>query len=448
MKIKISKTKRSNSTLSIRQILQSQSVGSPPQKYSQDSDSKLEPVQIVSVSTRIKIELSLVVLMRIIYWTSMIIESTSNWSEQSDLKRFGTIIGVVGLNTHILGALIQPFKYYSDFRRRVSPEEPQVITGKLTDSSQSITWKVGEMKLYRHVHNMMNIMDEFQKRSLKFIIAPKQFQWPYRILPYRTIICDTASKSRYFEILTPCCALYASKFLSSIFPFLLSLGDTFDYGYALANFAAALRESYLLRDIELKLNLEGFSYYYRAYNDFPPTCIGRQMTRAIICRPNNSNLKEIISYIDKGEALIKKVKKNIIFKDNSRIEKNLKEFEYLISRSEDAEILDHKASVQDKAKSKFKKLNYDVQPVSVRQNSSLVATTKSYLRVTQFLLAKYGIFKRPALYAGALVSGFLTGGLGLGSLAVMGASASGGLLASTIVDNCCNSRTMSKSNRS
>lgn len=116
-----------------------------------------------------------------------------------------------------------------------------------------------------------------------------------KFVPYFNAECDFVSKARGIETFRAVITL-----ISLGLTYLRGDFESRTIGYPLFSLfmvAIMLLESNSLREQGLRFNLQGIQRRVTPYMDFPPTCIGRQITAEHLFVGNNLKLKKALTYI-------------------------------------------------------------------------------------------------------------------------------------------------------
>jgi hypothetical protein len=265
----------------------------------------------ISIETSTQYELKFGALWNFIMWCAFVLEPEGRPSS-------------LFFGLYCLGYVILYCKFDTLFNFRAesvithdhkSEEKPDTTRKRIVIDESShikliqVCWKLGEEKNYHHLNKMHTLFNRLKIQNKPYLKAPDYYSVLNKILPYRTRNCDMPSKSRIFQLFfAP--GYVAGRSISKFFNFSPTSQFVFKIAYTAASWTISLRESYLLREINNRYNLAGFSYQYSKYLAFPPTCLGQQMTWKIIPNLDNALLHETILYFYQGENLIKEIKSN------------------------------------------------------------------------------------------------------------------------------------------
>jgi hypothetical protein len=281
------------------------------------------PVNLISARTLVKLEIALILILRLITWNCALQSREQNLSQTKNTCR---LLILLFMN---LGNVISVINYLQDFTYKPKPladdlsENPFEVIKKIEPNNlekdalhkqimkddlicrDSLQYTIGEKRIYLHVKYIIKTFEELRQYGFTGVpIPPEQFR--YNPIPHITQNLDVPSKARIFEYLFfP--GILAGNYISSLLGLTSTPFTVFVLAYTALTWLASVRESQLLRDIQLQINLEGFSYKYPSYFSFPPTCIGQQLTRKIVFYDDNKNMNEMLKYIQKSEALIKRL---------------------------------------------------------------------------------------------------------------------------------------------
>lgn len=317
-----------------------------PQQDSYKREIKLEEskpekqIKIVHTSTLSKIEQILILLLRFISYYSIFVSKEDEKSEFS-LSRMGYLVTATVIFSFI--------NFFQDHTRRSKPVVDELINNKgvkdqkiqaiisspftVTKSvkNETMQWTIGEKKLHNHITHMIDTIDDLKKTGMTDLPPrPYQFRFFRKILPHFTANYDMPSKARLLDFFVyP--GIWAGRYLSTLLAIQNETAATiFTTFYAALHWLASVRESYLLKNFELQLNLEGFSYKYQNYFSFPPTCIGTQVTRQIAFNTENTNMRSLLQYIREGENKLRKIM--LDDSTDTAIRDKLNNFEFICKR--------------------------------------------------------------------------------------------------------------------
>ena len=74
-----------------------------------------------------------------------------------------------------------------------------------------------------------------------------------------------------------------------------------------------MAHSYILNKEKARLNLNGFTNIYQTPVQWPPTCIGQQLSEELVLYPNNKHFQQVVDYLLLGHLVIEELKKPPLF---------------------------------------------------------------------------------------------------------------------------------------
>lgn len=203
----------------------------------------------------------------------------------------------------------KPFECTLDFNCKVINQEETAIPSSPSYSIIQVKWTIGEARIKNHLQSMFKLFDSLEKNKIIPPTKPSEFKLIRGFLPHRTYNADMPTKSRYL-IYTGLPGYFAGSSLATLFD-LTSSQPYFKLLFAIVSLGLNLADSYCLNDITNAYRLEGFTLSFQNYCEWPPTCIGGQLTRTIELAPGNSLIiSKVLPYVMDGEVFIEKVKKN------------------------------------------------------------------------------------------------------------------------------------------
>jgi hypothetical protein len=175
-----------------------------------------------------------------------------------------------------------------------------------------LTWTIGEGRIEKHLRSIFRLFDKINEQRGQALKKPSEFRRYRKFLPYVTLNTDMPSKTRLLEF-SAVPGYYAGSSIATLLNLTSTPRSIFIVSYATLSWGLNFLDSYDWADIIYKYKLEGFSYYYKSWASFPPTCIGTQLTKKLEFNPSNSLLIKSITYIIDAETILQNFKNNPTF---------------------------------------------------------------------------------------------------------------------------------------
>lgn len=172
-----------------------------------------------------------------------------------------------------------------------------------------ISWELGQGQILQKAEMVKKIFIDLAKfiPNAEFPEFPIALNEKRKYFPYMTQINDFPSKVRALNHYTYI-AFIASESLYRMLqrPMNLSLQHRviMYLCFAMIQWPTNLLDSYVRRDTEAKLNLEGYSHKYPPYNPISTNCIGQQLQQAFVLYPDNPVMKGVIAYLRRSKMVL------------------------------------------------------------------------------------------------------------------------------------------------
>lgn len=193
-------------------------------------------------------------------------------------------------------------------------------------ASLRIDWEIGKGEIFDQLNGLVDLLEALQTQHIrisKHIKLPKAIQDIYSMrsfAPYcnaefnlfSAIDFPTKLRALMYTILSP---LSVARQMVDVLlgvdqaSSLTYLGVITQTLFATASIVAAMIQSRYLSHELMQLNLEGFTQINRRYTDWPPTCIGQQLTREIDFYPSNVYFNDAVEFIYLTDKFLQKFKK-------------------------------------------------------------------------------------------------------------------------------------------
>ncbi len=216
----------------------------------------------------------------------------------------------------------KPFSFTYRISTNTSEENEESIALEIPDT---VNLTVGENTLHDHALQLKTILESYGSH----IDLPSSFSRTRKMLPF--LAADMVCKGRVLEFF-----MFPGYLAGNSLGALLDISSPYNTALACTfsaiSWAMALRESYILNDHKLKLNLEGFSFKDPSWCSCLPTCIGMQMRRQILFYPENENFYSTAVAVAEGEKTLK----NLLADESKQTVDTsalLREFSFLIQQT-------------------------------------------------------------------------------------------------------------------
>jgi len=205
-----------------------------------------------------------------------------------------------------------------------NPDKPFEITYYLNkyDKNFSLSWEIGDDHLLNCAHKLEKLFSFLQnspeiKRygGFKSPKVPDALIYWKQLLPHLSHIYDMPSKFRLLSVPGIPAKIVSNHFGPMLCGSLSICLDSpaialmFVLSYSLSNMA----HSYILNKEKTRLNLNGFTNIYQSPVQWPPTCIGQQLSEELVLYPNNIHFQQVVDYLLLGHLVIEELKKSSLF---------------------------------------------------------------------------------------------------------------------------------------